>query len=77
MTISCAAGTRDIPQNVILQSCDLERSRSSVKDKDYILELHLLPISTHGNFTEILMPGFFFTVEQSLTKRLPGERQKE
>ena len=65
---------RDMTQNVILQGCDAERSRSFVKVKRFsIRSCHLL-ISTYVKFHRNVIANFSFTVEQSLTK---GGQEKE
>ena len=65
-------------QIVILQGCDLERSRSSVKVKTFSIRP---PPPTHKYTCDVSLKFYAslsITVFQSLTERWPGkERMKE
>ena len=57
-------------QNEILQGCDLESSKISVKVNFFLLsDLRHLPINTHVKIHRNLIASVSVPVEQSLTKR--------
>ena len=67
----------DMAQNVILQVCDLERSRSSMKANKFSIRPHHLHISTRVKFYWNLITSFSVTMSHSLTEKWPGERRKK
>ena len=68
---------RDISQNVILQGCELEKSRSSVKVKNIFIITLLSAHNYMWSFIEISLPVFSSRVEESLIERWPGERKQK
>ena len=59
--------------NVILQGCDLEKSRSSVNANKFSIRTPPPTISTQVRFYQNLIVSFSVTVEKSLTERWQGK----
>ena len=67
----------DIAQSVILCSCDLERSRSTVRSIKFCTAMRTLPMSIHVKFRWNFIASCLDTVNKSLTKKWPGEERKK
>ena len=65
---------RDMDQNVILYSCDLERSRSSVRSIIFCTAIRTLPISIHTKFHWDPTSSFFGKLAHNLSK---SDQEKE
>ena len=68
---------QDLAQNMILEGCDLERPRSSMKVKKILSALHHLPISRHVKFHKDFIFNISGAVKQSLTERWPEEEGRK
>ena len=66
---------RDMAQSVILYSCDLERSRPTVRSIKFCTAMRTLPISIHVKFRWNLIASCLDTVNKSLTEKWPGEKR--
>ena len=66
-------------QSVILYSCDLERSRSTVRSIKFCTAMRTLPMSRsiHMKFRWNLIASCLDTVNKSLTEKWPGEEERK
>ena len=67
---------RDIAQTVILYSCDLERSRSTMRLLKFCTAMRTLPLSIYVKFHWNLIASCLDTVNKSLTEKWPGEEER-
>ena len=68
---------RDMAQSVILYSCDLETSRSTVRSIKFCTAMRTLPMSIHVKFRLNLIASCLDTVNKSLTEKWAGEERKK
>ena len=66
---------RDMPQNMILHSCDLERSRSSVRSIIFCAAIRTLPMSIHVKFHRDPTDSFSGKLVHNLSKS--GQEKEE
>ena len=64
---------RDMAQTVILYSCDLERSRSTMRSIKFCTAMRTLPMSIHVKFRWNLIVSCWDTVNKSW----PGEKRRK